>query len=112
MATRNWEGLEKVGLGHRLKHYPTQLSGGEQQRVAIARAIAHRPDLVLADEPTGNLDERTAQSVLTLLAGLLHEQGATLIMATHSAAIAASCDRVMEINDGALSEVAAPAAGS
>jgi len=104
--------LDAVGLADRARAHPDVLSGGEQQRVAIARAVAHRPRLVLADEPTGNLDERTAESVLKLLTALLGEQGATLIMATHSATVAAGCDRIVEIQNGKLSEIAAPVASS
>ena len=92
--------LEAVGLGHRLDHYPTQLSGGEQQRVGLARAIAARPALIFADEPTGNLDEATGEGVVTLLFDRLAETGATLILITHDAALAARCDRVIEMKDG------------
>lgn len=94
--------LDAVGLADRAHSYPDLLSGGEQQRVAIARALAHRPALLLADEPTGNLDERTADSVLPLLEDLVRDSGATMIIATHSAAIAARCDRVLELRDGRL----------
>lgn len=92
--------LEAVGLGHRLGHYPTQLSGGEQQRVGLARAIAARPALIFADEPTGNLDEATGDAVVELLFGRLAETGATLILITHDAGLAARCDRVIEMKDG------------
>ncbi len=92
--------LLSVGLGHRLGHYPTQLSGGEQQRVGLARAIAARPALIFADEPTGNLDESTGNSVIELLFDRLDETGATLILITHDAALAARCDRVIEMRDG------------
>jgi putative ABC transport system ATP-binding protein len=101
-ASRVAELLDAVGLYERRDSYPDILSGGEQQRVAIARALAHRPDILLADEPTGNLDDRTAATVLELLANLRREQGATLIVATHSAAVAASCDRVLELAGGRL----------
>ncbi|MEX2123220.1 MAG: ABC transporter ATP-binding protein [Woeseia sp.] len=94
--------LEAVGLGDRLHSYPDVLSGGEQQRVAIARALAHKPSLLLADEPTGNLDDVTAQKVLSLLDGLVRTEGGTMIVATHSAAVAAFCDRVLELRDGTL----------
>jgi putative ABC transport system ATP-binding protein len=92
--------LEAVGLGHRLDHYPTQLSGGEQQRVGLARAIAARPALIFADEPTGNLDEATGHAVIELLFDRLAETGATLILITHDAELAARCDRIIEMKDG------------
>jgi putative ABC transport system ATP-binding protein len=92
--------LVAVGLGHRLDHYPTQLSGGEQQRVGLARAIAARPALIFADEPTGNLDEATGEAVIELLFGRLAETGATLVLITHDAALAARCDRIIEMKDG------------
>ncbi len=92
--------LEAVGLGHRLGHYPTQLSGGEQQRVGLARAIAARPALIFADEPTGNLDEATGDAVVALLFDRLAETGATLVLITHAAGLAARCDRVIEMKDG------------
>ena len=95
--------LEAVGLGHRLGHYPTQLSGGEQQRVGLARAIAARPALIFADEPTGNLDEATGDAVVELLFDRLAETGATLILITHDAGLAARCDRVIEMKDGHIS---------
>lgn len=94
--------LRRVGLESRAGSFPDLLSGGEQQRVAIARALAHKPQLVLADEPTGNLDERTADGVLDLLAETVAEEGSTLVMATHSHAVAARCDRVIELRDGKL----------
>ena len=92
--------LVAVGLGHRLDHYPTQLSGGEQQRVGLARAIAARPALIFADEPTGNLDEATGEAVIELLFGRLVETGATLVLITHDAALAARCGRIIEMKDG------------
>ena len=92
--------LRAVGLGHRMDHYPTQLSGGEQQRVGLARAIAARPALIFADEPTGNLDESTGNSVIELLFGRLAETRATLILITHDASLAARCDRIIEMKDG------------
>lgn len=92
--------LEAVGLGHRLDHYPTQLSGGEQQRVGLARAIAARPALIFADEPTGNLDEATGDAVVTLLFDRLMETGATLVLITHDAGLAERCDRIIEMKDG------------
>lgn len=96
------EMLELVGLADRAASHPDLLSGGEQQRVAIARAMAHRPTLMLADEPTGNLDERAAGVTLDLLLRLNAELGGTLLLATHSADIAAACDRRIEIRDGSL----------
>ena len=92
--------LVAVGLGHRLDHYPTQLSGGEQQRVGLARAIAARPALIFGDEPTGNLDEATGDAVVELLFARLAETGATLVLITHDASLAARCDRVIEMKDG------------
>jgi putative ABC transport system ATP-binding protein len=92
--------LEAVGLGHRLAHYPTQLSGGEQQRVGLARAIAARPALIFADEPTGNLDAATGDAVVALLFDRLVETEATLLLITHDAGLAARCDRVIEMKDG------------
>ena len=94
--------LQAVGLGHRLDHYPTQLSGGEQQRVGLARAIAARPALIFADEPTGNLDEATGEAVVALLFDRLTETGATLILITHDAVLAEKCDRVIEMKDGQI----------
>lgn len=101
-ATRVDEMLAAVGLADRARSFPDVLSGGEQQRVAIARAMAHRPSLMLADEPTGNLDERSAAATLDLLLRLGREHGGTLLLATHSASVAAACDRRIEIRDGAL----------
>ena len=92
--------LVAVGLGHRLDHYPTQLSGGEQQRVGLARAIAARPALIFGDEPTGNLDEATGDAVIELLFARLAETGATLVLITHDAALAARCDRIIEMKHG------------
>jgi ABC-type lipoprotein export system ATPase subunit len=92
--------IERVGLGHRRRHYPSELSGGEQQRTAVARALVHRPQVVVADEPTGNLDSRTGAAVVALLAELRREQGATLLLATHDARVAAAADRVIELADG------------
>jgi putative ABC transport system ATP-binding protein len=94
--------LEAVGLADRADSYPDVLSGGEQQRVAIARALAHRPTLILADEPTGNLDDDTADRVLQLLDRLVRQQGGTMLIATHSATVAAFCDRVIELHGGCL----------
>ncbi|MDH3283745.1 MAG: ABC transporter ATP-binding protein [Acidobacteriota bacterium] len=94
--------LTELGLGERLKHHPDELSGGEQQRVAIARALVKRPDLVLADEPTGNLDPRTGDRVLELLVELQREQRFALVVATHSERLAARCHRILHVNDARL----------
>ncbi len=94
--------LKRVGLANRADAFPDQLSGGEQQRVAIARALAHEPDLVLADEPTGNLDEENGRLILELLLELTREAGKTLIMATHNPEIVPYADRVGRIHDGKL----------
>ncbi len=101
-AVRIAELLEAVGLADRADSYPDVLSGGEQQRVAIARALAHRPPVVLADEPTGNLDETSAERVMALLDKLARRAGHTMLIATHSARVAARCDRVLELHDGRL----------
>ncbi len=101
--------LEAVGLGHRLTHYPSQLSGGEQQRVAIARAIAPRPALIFADEPTGNLDAATGEAILDLLLARRAETGATLVTITHDAALAARCERVVSLADGRIASDTAAA---
>ncbi len=94
--------LDAVDLADRVDSFPDVLSGGEQQRVAIARALCHEPSVILADEPTGNLDDATAESVLSLLSQLIRETGATMIMATHSSSIAAACDRRLELHNGRL----------
>jgi putative ABC transport system ATP-binding protein len=94
--------LEKVGLQARSHHYPYQLSGGEMQRVAIARALIHEPKLLLADEPTGNLDSETGAAILELLNGLNKEEGLTIIMATHSQEAANVCSTVLRLKDGLL----------
>lgn len=96
------EALEKVGLGHRLNHLPDQLSGGEQQRVAIARAIAPRPRILLADEPTGNLDSKTGALVIKTLFEATKSVGAALVLITHDTALAAQCERILTIEDGKL----------
>lgn len=92
--------LETVGLGHRLDHYPSELSGGEQQRVALARALAPRPDILLADEPTGNLDAANGAAVMDLLDQLSARHGATLVLVTHAPELAARCDRAVRLGDG------------
>jgi putative ABC transport system ATP-binding protein len=94
--------LEEVGLGHRLTHYPSQLSGGEQQRVALARAIAPRPKLLLADEPTGNLDMDTGGRIIELMFSLREQVGATLLLITHDPALARRCDRTLRMADGRI----------
>ena len=94
--------LTALGLGHRLTHRPSQLSGGEQQRVAVARALANRPALVLADEPTGNLDEATANRVLDEFLKLVREEGSAAIVATHNERLALRMDRVLRLNEGLL----------
>lgn len=96
--------LEAVGLGHRLTHYPSQLSGGEQQRVAIARAMAATPRIIFADEPTGNLDGSTGASIIDLLFERRAALGATLLIITHDPALAARCDRVIAMQDGHVVE--------
>ena len=101
-ATTAASELQAVGLGHRLTHYPSQLSGGEQQRVAIARAIAPGPALVFADEPTGNLDAKTGAGVIDLLFARRAEAGATLIIVTHDAELAQRCDRIVTLADGRI----------
>lgn len=98
--------LTQVGLADRASTYPDKLSGGQQQRVAIARALAHNPQLVLADEPTGNLDEETGQTVLELLLNLTRSAGKTLVMATHNPEIARLADRVLRVQDGQISPIA------
>ena len=95
-------GLEAVGLGHRLTHYPGQLSGGEQQRVALARAFAGEPPLLFADEPTGNLDATTGAGVIDLLFQLRTRRNATLVLITHDPSLAARCDRMVRLHDGRI----------
>jgi len=112
-AGRARELLDRVGLSDRLDHYPVQLSGGEQQRVALARAFITRPPILLADEPTGNLDGATGQHVLELLLELNRVEGATLILVTHDSSLAAHADRIITLRDGlVVSDVAASVAQS
>ncbi|MEO0540834.1 MAG: ABC transporter ATP-binding protein [Cyanobacteria bacterium P01_A01_bin.105] len=103
--------LEKVGLGERGSAYPDKLSGGQQQRVAIARALVHAPRLILADEPTGNLDEDTGATVLQLLLDLTRKANKTLIMATHNPEIAKHADQVLRVHDGQLTDITAELRG-
>ena len=110
---RATEALEKVGMAHRVNHYPSQLSGGQQQRVAVARALAGKPSILLADEPTGNLDSKNGEAVMALLQDL-HREGATICMVTHDARFARHADRTVQLFDGRVveetAEVAATAA--
>lgn len=99
-------GLEAVGLRNRAHHYPSQLSGGEQQRVALARALAPRPAILLADEPTGNLDEATGRQIADLLFGMVRDSGTTLVLVTHAPDLAARCDRTIRLRDGRLEQAA------
>jgi lipoprotein-releasing system ATP-binding protein len=101
-AERSRTLLDALGLGHRLEHRPSQLSGGEQQRVAVARALANRPAIVLADEPTGNLDERTAETVLGEFMALVRGEGSAALIATHNERLAARMDRIVRLHDGRL----------
>jgi predicted ABC-type transport system involved in lysophospholipase L1 biosynthesis ATPase subunit len=94
--------MKLVGLDHRLDHFPSKLSGGERQRVAIARSLANGPSLLLADEPTGNLDSENAQSVLNLLVRLQQEQGRTMVLVTHDATIAERAGRILRMIDGRI----------
>ncbi len=98
---RTLEALERVGMAHRLRHYPSQLSGGQQQRVAVARAVVGRPSLLLADEPTGNLDSRNGEAVMELLSDL-HSQGATICMVTHDPRFARHAQRTIHLFDGRI----------
>ncbi|ARU88713.1 ABC transporter ATP-binding protein [Pseudomonas sp. M30-35] len=100
--------LERVGLGQRLSHYPRQLSGGEQQRVAIARAFAAQPDVLFADEPTGNLDSHTSQRISDLLFELNQERGATLVLVTHDERLAHRCQRLIRLEGGHLIDAVEP----
>jgi putative ABC transport system ATP-binding protein len=94
--------LERVGLAHRLNHYPAEMSGGEQQRVALARAIVANPAILVADEPTGNLDEATGSDIVELLFALQREHGTTLILVTHDLGLAARCDRTVRLRSGQI----------
>ncbi|GEO98624.1 ABC transporter ATP-binding protein [Methylobacterium haplocladii] len=96
--------LDAVGLGHRLHHYPAQLSGGEQQRVAVARALAPNPAILVADEPTGNLDEATGRGIVDLLFTLKRERGATLVLVTHDPGLARLCDRTVRLRAGRVED--------
>ena len=102
------EALKKVGMDHRMKHYPSQLSGGQQQRVAVARALAGKPSILLADEPTGNLDSKNGEAVMELLREL-HQEGATICMVTHDPRFARHADRAVHLFDGRLVEESAAA---
>ena len=102
-------GLDAVGLTHRFAHYPAQLSGGEQQRVALARALAPNPLILVADEPTGNLDETTGQTIIDLIFSRKRELGTTLILVTHDLALASKCDRIVKLRSGFVED---PSAGS
>ncbi|WP_224826340.1 ABC transporter ATP-binding protein [Cognatishimia sp. MH4019] len=101
------EELNAVGLSHRIDHYPSQMSGGEQQRVALARASAPRPDILLADEPTGNLDGPNGAAIIDMLFGLRDRHGATLVLVTHAPELAARCDRTVHLRDGRVDEAPA-----
>jgi putative ABC transport system ATP-binding protein len=102
--------LESVGLGHRLNHYPSELSGGERQRVAIARGLANNPSVVLADEPTGNLDSESAMQIIALLLDLHRKLGVTLVLVTHDLSVAGHASRIIRMKDGrVISDQAAPA---
>lgn len=103
-AARARAELEAMGLGARVGHYPSQMSGGEQQRVALARAVATRPRILLADEPTGNLDAATGATIMNLLFDLRDRHGATLVLVTHAPDLAARCDRVVRLSDGRIAE--------
>ncbi|MEQ9815038.1 MAG: ABC transporter ATP-binding protein [Azospirillaceae bacterium] len=101
--------LESVGLGHRLSHYPAQLSGGEQQRCALARAFAPEPTIVLADEPTGNLDVETGEQIIALMFDLARRRGTTFVLITHDRSLARRCDRIVRLVDGRIIDADAPA---
>jgi putative ABC transport system ATP-binding protein len=101
--------LEAVGLGHRLSHFPAQLSGGEQQRVAVARALAPDPAILVADEPTGNLDETTGRQIMDLVFAMKRERGTTLVLVTHDPSLARRCDRTVSLRSGQVEDVGARA---
>ena len=101
------EALEKVGMAHRMRHYPSQLSGGQQQRVAVARALAGQPSILLADEPTGNLDSKNGEAVMDLLRNL-HRGGATICMVTHDPRFTKYADRAIHLFDGRIVEESVP----
>ncbi|MFZ3033847.1 MAG: ABC transporter ATP-binding protein [Parvibaculum sp.] len=103
------EELQHVGLGHRLTHYPGQLSGGEQQRVALARAVVGDPEILLADEPTGNLDQTTGADIIELMFDLHARKGATLVLITHDEALAERCEQVVHLRDGLIERIKAGA---
>ena len=103
--------LEKVGMAHRVKHYPSQLSGGQQQRVAVARALAGKPSILLADEPTGNLDSKNGEAVMALLSGL-HREGATICMVTHDPRFARHAERQVHLFDGRIVEESVESSGA
>ena len=105
--SRSREALEQVGLSHRLTHFPTQLSGGECQRVAIARAIVSQPPIILADEPSGNLDDKTGKEVMDLLFRLCNKRQQTLILVTHNQELASHCDRTLILKNGKLEDTKA-----
>src|SRR5262249_17959405 len=107
---RALETLEMVGMGKRRDHIPSKLSGGEQQRVAIARALAIKPAILLADEPTGNLDSANGKRVTALLRRLVDEHGQTIVMVTHDPSVAAQADRIVHLSDGQVEREEAPAA--
>jgi len=104
--------LDEVGLAPRVDHFPAQLSGGEQQRVAIARALSRQPKLILADEPTGNLDSKTGKYIVDLVFGLQRRRDATLILVTHDQRVAAACERTIHMADGRISNAAGARAAS
>ena len=106
------EELGQVGLGPRIGHYPAQMSGGEQQRVALARAAVTRPDILLADEPTGNLDGATGEAIIDLLFGLRDRHGSTLVLVTHALELAERCDRTVRLRDGLVDEADASVASA
>ncbi|WP_057463486.1 ATP-binding cassette domain-containing protein, partial [Pseudovibrio sp. POLY-S9] len=98
------EELEAVGLGHRLNHYPTQLSGGEQQRVAVARALVTNPEILIADEPTGNLDETTGEQIIELMFTAQERKNTTLVLVTHDPSLADRCQRKIRVHSGTVEE--------